>query len=340
MSAARAARCRAGGGARTRGPPGRSRGLYSGRAVPEQPLRARAAAAKVAGHGPAEPVLLIDCRPAPNPRRVRMFLAEKGLALPTEQVDIMAGEQFRAHAARVGTHHVPALLLEDGRCLTESVAICRYIEALTPEPNLMGRDPLEAAEIEMWQRRVEFQLLQPIAFVLRHGNPKMAVMEDQCPEWAEANRPRVLDGLAWLDARLGRARSSPARASASPTSPRWSRSTSSGRPASRCPRPARAWPPGGRSRRRARRWRPEHVRHARRRSRRPRLAARARRRRGDRRGAGQPLRRAAPPPAPAPPPAAGGGARPRDGGAGGAGGRLRRSRARCGRRWPPSTAAR
>ena len=55
-----------------------------------------------------KPVLLIDCRPAPNPRRVRMFLAEKGLALPTEQVDIMAGEQFRAHAARVGTHHVPA----------------------------------------------------------------------------------------------------------------------------------------------------------------------------------------------------------------------------------------
>ena len=113
----------------------------------------------------------------------------------------------------------------------------------------------------MWQRRVEFQLLQPIAFVLRHGNPKMAVMEDQCPEWAEANRPRVLDGarLARRPPR-GRARSSPARASASPTSPRWSRSTSSGRPASRCPRPARrlaAW--RAEPRRRARRWRPERC---------------------------------------------------------------------------------
>jgi glutathione S-transferase len=152
------------------------------------------------------PVRLIDCAPAPNPRRVRIFMAEKGIALPTEQVDIMAGEQFGAHRERVGTHHVPALELEDGRWLTESVAICRYLEELVPEPNLMGRDPLEAAEIEMWNRRVEFQLLGPAAAVLRHGNPKMAVMEDQCPAWAEANRPRVLDGLAWLDARLGQGR--------------------------------------------------------------------------------------------------------------------------------------
>lgn len=148
------------------------------------------------------PDLLVDCRPAPNPRRVRVFLAEKGITLPVEQVDIMAGEQFAGHAARVGSHHVPALRLSDGRWLTESVAICRYLEALWPEPNLMGADPLEVAEIEMWTRRVEFQLLTPIAAVLRHGNPKMAVMEDQCPEWAEANRPRVAAALAWLDGRL------------------------------------------------------------------------------------------------------------------------------------------
>ena len=148
------------------------------------------------------PDLLVDCAPAPNPRRVRIFLAEKGVNLPVEQVDIMAGAQFAAHAARVGSHHVPALRLEDGRWLTESVAICRYVEALWPEPNLMGRDALEAAEIEMWSRRVEFQLLAPVAAVLRHGNPKMAVMEDQCPAWAEANRPRALAALGWLDARL------------------------------------------------------------------------------------------------------------------------------------------
>lgn len=148
------------------------------------------------------PELLVDCRPAPNPRRVRIFAAEKGIELPTEHVDIMAGEQFRDHAARVGRHHLPALRLADGRWLTESVAICRYLEALVPEPNLMGADPLETAEIEMWQRRVELELFLPVAAVLRHGNPKMAVMEVQCPPWAEANRPRVEAALRALDARL------------------------------------------------------------------------------------------------------------------------------------------
>lgn len=150
-----------------------------------------------------QPVRLIDCTPAPNPRRVRIFLAEKGLVLPVEQVDIMAGDQFGAHRDRVGTHHVPTLELSDGTYLSESVAICRYLEALRPEPNLMGRGAREVAQIEMWERRVEFQLLAPVAAVLRHGNPKMAVMEDQVPEWAEANRGRVLAGLDWLEARLG-----------------------------------------------------------------------------------------------------------------------------------------
>ena len=152
------------------------------------------------------PELLVDCRPAPNPRRVRVFMAEKGIELPVEQVDIMAGEQFAAHAERVGTFHVPAVRLGDGTWLTETVAICRYLEALWPEPNLMGRDPLEAAVIEMWQRRIEFQLLLPAAYVLRHGNPKMAVMEAQVPAWSEANRPRVLEALDRLDARLAASR--------------------------------------------------------------------------------------------------------------------------------------
>ncbi len=152
------------------------------------------------------PVLLYDSPRAPNPRRVRIFLAEKGIDLPRAEIDIMAGAQFDdAYRTRVGTHHVPALELADGSILTESVAICRYIEALCPEPNLFGHDAREAAEIEMWQRRVEFQLLLPIAYVLRHGNPAMAVMEDQVPAWAEANRARVQAGLAWLGARLGQA---------------------------------------------------------------------------------------------------------------------------------------
>lgn len=149
------------------------------------------------------PDLLVECRPAPNPRRVRIFMAEKGISLPTEQIDIMTGAHFGDHAARVGSFHLPALRLADGSWLTESLAICRYLEALWPKPNLMGHDPLETARIEMWQRRVEFQLFGPIAAVLRHGNPKMAVLEDQCPAWAMANVPRVHAGLDWLDRRLG-----------------------------------------------------------------------------------------------------------------------------------------
>ncbi|GIX15648.1 MAG: glutathione S-transferase [Paracoccaceae bacterium] len=150
------------------------------------------------------PVLLHDSARAPNPRRVRIFMAEKGITLPARDVDIMAGAHFRPeYRALTGTHHVPALELSDGTVLTETVAICRYLEAWRPEPNLMGRDPLEAARIEMWQRRMEFQLLQPIAFVLRHSNPAMAVLEQpQIPQWAEANRPRVAAALADLDARL------------------------------------------------------------------------------------------------------------------------------------------
>ncbi|HEU0223071.1 MAG TPA: glutathione S-transferase [Paracoccaceae bacterium] len=153
-----------------------------------------------------DPVLLYDTPRAPNPRRVRIFLAEKGVELPRTEIDIMQGVHFRAeYRARIGTHHVPALELEDGTILTESIAICRYIEALHPEPNLFGRDPLEMAQIEMWQRRVEFQLLLPVGFVLRHSSPAMKSMEDQVPEWAEANRPRVVKGLYWMNDRLSRA---------------------------------------------------------------------------------------------------------------------------------------
>jgi glutathione S-transferase len=168
-----------------------------------QALRRGGGTAIVRAMDMPRPVRLYDCTPAPNPRRVRIFMAEKGIELPVEQVDIMAGAQFAAHRERVGVHHVPALELDDGRFLTESPAICRYLEALWPEPNLMGEDPLEAAEIEMWSRRVEFDLLGAAAAVLRHGNAKMAVMEEQVPAWAEANRPRVLAALDRMERRLG-----------------------------------------------------------------------------------------------------------------------------------------
>lgn len=131
-------------------------------------------------------------------------MAEKGLALPTTDVAIMDGAHFQAaYRDRVGSHHLPALELSDGGVLTETVAICRYLEALAPAPCLMGADARQAAEIEMWQRRVEFQLLLPVAFVLRHGNPAMRVLENpQLPDWAAHNKPKVLEALHGLDARL------------------------------------------------------------------------------------------------------------------------------------------
>lgn len=150
------------------------------------------------------PIRLYDSARAPNPRRVRIFLAEKGLEIPVTDVSIMEGVHFQTeYRDLAGTHHVPALELADGTVLTETVAMCRYIEALVPDPCLMGADALSAARIEMWQRRVEFQLLMPIAFVLRHGNPAMQVLENpQVPAWAEHNRPKVAEALSWLDKRL------------------------------------------------------------------------------------------------------------------------------------------
>ncbi|MGM0584013.1 MAG: glutathione S-transferase [Pseudomonadota bacterium] len=147
--------------------------------------------------------LLVTCSTAPNPRRVSAFLAEKGVEVPRKEIDLATREHYSPeHLAKFGTHHLPGLELDDGTCLTETVAISRYVEALHPEPNLMGRDPLDAAIIEMWQRRAEFLVMLPVAAVFRHSHPSMATLEDQVQEWAESNRPRVMAGMELLDRRL------------------------------------------------------------------------------------------------------------------------------------------
>jgi len=97
---------------------------------------------------------------------------------------------------------VPVLVLDDGTVITESIAICRYIEGLRPEPPLFGRGALEAALVEMWNRRVELNLYQAVSAVFRHLHPSMKEMESQVPEWGEANRPRVFEFLALLDREL------------------------------------------------------------------------------------------------------------------------------------------
>jgi glutathione S-transferase len=141
---------------------------------------------------------------APNPRRVRVFLAEKGVKIPTVEVDLAKLEhKTQAFSAISPFQVIPALELDNGVIISESIAICRYIEELHPEPNLFGLTPLERATIEMWQRRVEWHLLMPIAQVFRHTHPKMAEMEQpQVPDWAMANRPRVARAMSIFDQTL------------------------------------------------------------------------------------------------------------------------------------------
>ena len=147
---------------------------------------------------------LYDGGRAPNPRRTRIFLAEKGITLPTEQVDLGAlAQNSPAYAAINPLKRVPALVLDDGTVITESIAICRYFEALKPDPPLFGRGALEVARIEMWNRRLELHLLFPVSHVFRNSHPAMKEMEvPQVPAWAEANKPRIQEFLALLDEAL------------------------------------------------------------------------------------------------------------------------------------------
>jgi len=118
---------------------------------------------------------LYDYKRAPNTRRVRIFMAEKGLDIPTEQVDLGTGAQFDpAFRQRNCFMTVPLLELDDGTCIAESVAICRYLESLHPQPPLFGGSALEQAMVEMWNRRAEFYGLLPAAEVVRNALPFFA----------------------------------------------------------------------------------------------------------------------------------------------------------------------
>jgi len=147
---------------------------------------------------------LYDGGRAPNPRRVRIFLAEKGIEVPTEQVDLGALQQrSEAFTAINPMQRVPALVLDDGTVIAESIAICRYFEALNPQPPLFGRGALETALVEMWNRRAELHLLFPVASVFQHLHPAMKQMvQPQVPDWGEANKPRVMTFLQFLDGEL------------------------------------------------------------------------------------------------------------------------------------------
>lgn len=141
--------------------------------------------------------------PAPNPRRVRIFLAEKGLTLEQERVPL----RERAHKASAfldknSLGQVPVLELDDGSHLSESVSICRYLEGLHPQPPLFGVTPKEQATIDMWIRRIELQLMMPIAHIWRHTHPLTAALLTQFTEFGESNRAHADRGYHWLDAEL------------------------------------------------------------------------------------------------------------------------------------------
>ncbi|MGI9522132.1 MAG: glutathione S-transferase family protein [Hyphomicrobiaceae bacterium] len=126
---------------------------------------------------------------APNPRRVRMFLAEKGISIPTAQINTRQGEQFNEAFQKVNPRGtVPVLELEDGTCLTESVSICRYIEELHPEPRLFGSSPIERAVIDMWNRRIEIECYAPAADVVRNS---LAMFEDRAIAGVPAGVPQI-----------------------------------------------------------------------------------------------------------------------------------------------------
>lgn len=147
---------------------------------------------------------LFDGGRAPNPRRTRIFLAEKGISVPLVPVDMGALEHKKdAISSRNPLMRLPVLELDDGTIITESVAICRYFEELQPEPALFGRGALGKALVEMWQRRMEFNLYGAVSAAFRHIHPAMKEWEiPQVPEWGEANKPKALDFLQILDHEL------------------------------------------------------------------------------------------------------------------------------------------
>lgn len=147
---------------------------------------------------------LFDGGKAPNPRRVRIYLAEKGLTVPLEAVD-MGALQHKSEpvASRNPLRRLPILELDDGTVITESIAICRYFEEINPDPPLFGKGAVGKALVEMWQRRLELNLFLVVANAFRHTHPAMKDWEvPQLPEWGEINRPKAIEFLQYLDSEL------------------------------------------------------------------------------------------------------------------------------------------
>ena len=136
-----------------------------------------------------------------NPRRVRIFAAEKGIEFSIENIDIFKSDhKTESFTALNPMQRVPVLELDDGTTISESTAICRYFEALKPEPALMGGDPVEQGRVEMWHRRIELNLLEAVTQCFRHGHPMMAELENpQIKDWSVLNQGRAAAMLEFLN---------------------------------------------------------------------------------------------------------------------------------------------
>jgi len=141
--------------------------------------------------------------PAPNPRRVRMFLAEKGITLPEMPVNLMTREhkspEFRA---KNSLGQIPALELDDGTVIAETVSICRYFEETQPDPPLFGTGPVGRAKVDMWIRRVEFVVMSPVGAYWRHAHPRTAALLTQYKDYGLSNQDTYASALKWIDREL------------------------------------------------------------------------------------------------------------------------------------------
>jgi glutathione S-transferase len=148
-------------------------------------------------------ILYGERNPAPNPRRVRIFVAEKGIDLPETRVRMQAREhKSDEHRARNSLGQLPTLVLDDGTAISESVAICRYLESLHPEPTMFGATAVEQALVDMWIRRIEFQLMTPVGMFWRHAHPLTAALLTQFNDFGESNREAYARSCGWLDREL------------------------------------------------------------------------------------------------------------------------------------------
>lgn len=141
--------------------------------------------------------------PAPNPRRVRIYLAERGIDLPETPLSIPKREhKSEEHKARNSLGQVPTLVLDDGTAISETVAICRYLEETEPGPPMFGTTPLEKALIDMWVRRIEFQVMVPVGQYWRHAHPLTARLLTQFNDFGRSNQATYEQVQAWLDKEL------------------------------------------------------------------------------------------------------------------------------------------